>query len=256
MMADWLFGPRRGLPRSPWSPAGAVLLLVVVALVAGGLTGLALVGLGVATADLPGPGMALVGMSLFYFFVVIGLALAARLRRNATAANSLVLRSPGWRLWQYVAFGAITVFTLIVLQQLLVYFTGLVTGEQPDITRDLQALRGLRPDRPIILVLLVLLAVVMAPLAEEFVFRGLLFTALRNTRLGTLGSAIVLSAIFAVLHWGYSSQSLVALMGLGLLFAYIVWRTGSLWPAVVGHAANNLVAVVVLLTYSPPGPGG
>lgn len=254
-MTDWLFGPRRGLPHTPWSPTGAVVLLLSVVLVAAGLTGLVLFGIG-SIADLPLHGTALVGMTLFYLLLVMGLVVSTRLTHNGTAANTLVLRSPGWRLWQYVAFGLITVVALIVLQQLLVYLTGLFTGERPDIARDLDPLRDLQPERPPILFLLVLLAVVMAPLAEEFVFRGLLFTALRNTRLGTLGSAIVLSAIFAVLHWGYSSQNLVALMGLGLLFAYIVWRTGSLWPAVVGHAANNLVAVMVLLTYSSPGPGG
>jgi membrane protease YdiL (CAAX protease family) len=50
------------------------------------------------------------------------------------------------------------------------------------------------------------------------------------------------------MHWGYSSQNLLALFLLGLLFAYIVWRTGSLWPAIVGHTANNLVAVVALVS--------
>jgi membrane protease YdiL (CAAX protease family) len=53
------------------------------------------------------------------------------------------------------------------------------------------------------------------------------------------------------MHWGYSPQNLSALFCLGLLFAFIVWRTGSLWPAIVGHAANNLVAVVALVTYQP-----
>jgi uncharacterized protein len=68
-----------------------------------------------------------------------------------------------------------------------------------------------------------------------------------TTGLGVIGSAILLSALWSVMHWGYSSQNLVALFLLGLLFAYIVWRTGSLWPAIVGHAANNLVAVVALM---------
>jgi hypothetical protein len=79
----------------------------------------------------------------------------------------------------------------------------------------------------------------------------MLFAAFQKTRLGVIGSAILLSALWAVLHWGYSSQNLVALFGLGLLFAYIVWRTGSLWPAIVGHGANNLVAVVVLMNLEP-----
>ena len=117
---------------------------------------------------------------------------------------------------------------------------------------DLEKLReAFGFDEPVTIVLMALLAVVFAPLAEEFVFRGMLYAAFQKTRLGIIGSAILLSALWSVMHWGYSSQNLVALFGLGLLFAYIVWRTGSLWPAVVGHAANNLVAVVALMSYQP-----
>jgi thymidylate synthase len=95
-----------------------------------------------------------------------------------------------------------------------------------------------------------------APLAEEFVFRGMLFAAFQKTGLGVIGSAVLLSALWSVMHWGYSSQNLVALFALGLLFSYIVWRTGSLWPAIVGHAANNLVAVVASWACRGEGQGG
>jgi uncharacterized protein len=261
-MVAWLFGPRRGMADSPWSPAGAVALVLVTSVLAAAFAGVVMAGLVAATPWLrlavetrsaspdgaPLVTVLLIGLSLAYFFLVAGLMMACGLKRTATLRNSLLLRSAHWRLWQYAVFALLTVVTLVALQQLLFYFAALLGAEAVDPMRDLRQLTELfRIDVPVTLIVLAVLAVVAAPLAEEFVFRGMLFAAFKKTRLGVAGSAVILSALWAVLHWGYSSQSLIALFGIGLLFAYIVWRTGSLWPAVVGHAANNLVAVAVLM---------
>ena len=261
-MLGWLFGPPRGIPASPWGPAGAILIVLVMSILAVVLAGVVMAGLLAVTPWLrqavetrcagmsSGPCITalLGGLSLVYFFTVIGLMVACWFKRGATVANSLLLRSAQWRGWQYLVFGILTVVTLVVLQQILFYVTAQFGGAPADPMADLEKLRELfQFDEPATMVLMVLLAVVLAPLAEEFVFRGMLFAAFQKTRLGVIGAAILLSALWAVMHWGYSSQNLVALFCLGLLFAYIVWRTGSLWPAVVGHGANNLVAVVALV---------
>ena len=261
-MLGWLFGPPRGIPDSPWGPAGAIVIVLVMSVFAAALAGVVMAGVLAVTPWLrqavetrctgmpSGPCVTalLGGLSLVYLFTVIGLMVACWFRRGATVGNSLLLRSAQWRGWQYLVFGVVTVLTLIVLQQILLYLKAQFGGAPADPMSDLEKLRELfQFDEPATVVLMVLLAVVLAPMAEEFVFRGMLFAAFQKTRLGVIGSAILLSALWSVMHWGYSSQNLVALFCLGLLFAYIVWRTGSLWPAVVGHAANNLVAVVALM---------
>ncbi len=43
----------------------------------------------------------------------------------------------------------------------------------------------------------------------------------------------------------------VALLALGLLYAWLAWRSGSLWPAVVAHVVNN--ALGVMLAAASPG---
>jgi hypothetical protein len=263
----WLFGPARGIAPSPWGPVGAVIVVLVVSVLAAALAGTVMAGLIAAVPWLRHAvetrcgggsgaggcvGALLAGLCLVYFFVVLGLLVACWFRRGATPANSLLLRPAQWGLLQYAAFAILTVVTLVVLQQVLFYLTEQLGGAPADPMRDLEKLReAFGFDEPVTIVLMALLAVVFAPLAEEFMFRGMLYAAFQKTRLGVIGSAILLSALWAVMHWGYSSQNLVALFGLGLLFAYIVWRTGSLWPAVVGHAANNLVAVVALMSYQP-----
>ncbi|HKD32704.1 MAG TPA: type II CAAX endopeptidase family protein [Gaiellaceae bacterium] len=82
--------------------------------------------------------------------------------------------------------------------------------------------------------------VVLTPVFEEIVFRGLLFATLRR-RFG-LGTAAMLSAaIFAVAH-GYGVLGFAAVFWSGLLWAWSYERTGSLLPSMAAHAADNLMA--------------
>jgi uncharacterized protein len=263
VVVSWLFGPRRGIAASPWSPAGALFLVIIVTVLAAGFAGVVMAGVVAATPWLrlaletrcASPSgehciTAFLGyLSLALFFLAIGLVMACWFRRGATVGNSLLLRPAHWRLWQYAVFAVLTIVTLVVLQQILFHLSALLGLAPADPVGDLVRLRDLLGlDDPTRVIGLVLVAVICAPLAEEFVFRGMLFAAFQTTGLGVAGSAVLLSAVWSALHWGYSAQNLVALFCLGLLFAYIVWRTGSLWPAIVGHAANNLAAVVALTT--------
>lgn len=91
-------------------------------------------------------------------------------------------------------------------------------------------------------------AVVLAPVFEEAVFRGLLFATLRRV-LGFAGAAGLSAAIFAVAH-GYGALGFVDVFLSGILWAWAFERTGSLVPGIVAHATTNLlvsVTVVALL---------
>jgi membrane protease YdiL (CAAX protease family) len=100
---------------------------------------------------------------------------------------------------------------------------------------------------------ILVVASVVAPLVEETMFRGVLFRHLREasrrwgTCLSFLGSATVVSFLFAVVH----PQGLLAvplLMSLAFGFALArEWR-GSLVASMVGHGLNNgLVLLVAIL---------
>ena len=82
--------------------------------------------------------------------------------------------------------------------------------------------------------------VVLTPVFEEIVFRGLLFATLR--RRFAVGPAAALSAaMFAVAH-GYGALGFAAVFWSGLLWALSYERTGSLLPSITAHAADNLMA--------------
>ena len=82
--------------------------------------------------------------------------------------------------------------------------------------------------------------VVQAPLAKEILFRGVILGGLLAHR--ARSGAIVWSAVlFAVTHmdpWRYPPALI-----LGLVFALWVVQTGSLLPAILGHALNNFLIV-------------
>ena len=89
---------------------------------------------------------------------------------------------------------------------------------------------------------LILWVVIDAALTEEIFYRGIILGGLLAQ--GTRTRAIVWSAILFVLAHGNPWQ-LPTAFTLGLVFAWWVVLTGSLLPAVAGHALNNLLALTV-----------
>jgi hypothetical protein len=82
--------------------------------------------------------------------------------------------------------------------------------------------------------------VVLTPVFEEIVFRGLLFATLRR-RFAVLPAAALSAALFAVAH-GYGVLGFAAVFWSGFLWAWSYERTGSLLPSIAAHAADNLMA--------------
>lgn len=94
------------------------------------------------------------------------------------------------------------------------------------------------------------LAVGLAPVCEEAAFRGYL----QRTLARASGARVAIAAtgvLFAARH--LDPLRFAPLVLLGLLFGWLSWRAGSLWPAIAAHAANNAVgAAMVLSGLVPP----
>lgn len=98
---------------------------------------------------------------------------------------------------------------------------------------------------------LAVLAVAIAPVCEEIAFRGYLQSTLslrRRPAVAVLAGAV----LFATLH--LDPVRFPALVVLGSLFGWLTWRAGSIWPAVAAHAANNGIAMLLLLSLGPVEP--
>jgi len=90
--------------------------------------------------------------------------------------------------------------------------------------------------------------------AEEALFRGLVLTELTD-RWGFWPANAVSGAIFVSMHWphriwrdGFGPgvfADAAPLLAIALALGFVTWRTGSIWPAVVFHAANNTLSGVL-----------
>lgn len=88
---------------------------------------------------------------------------------------------------------------------------------------------------------LAILAVGVAPIMEEFFFRGLIQSSLTRRYHARWGIALS-SLLFALVH-GYVWFFPIYFV-LGLAFGFVVYATRSIWAGVVLHAANNSVALL------------
>jgi len=89
--------------------------------------------------------------------------------------------------------------------------------------------------------------VVLAPVFEELIFRGILFTTLR-TKFGFATSMVVSGFIFALAH-GYGVIAFLSVLWSGCLWAWTYERTGSVIPGMVAHAVNNGLVVYSLVAF-------
>jgi membrane protease YdiL (CAAX protease family) len=121
------------------------------------------------------------------------------------------------------------------------------------VLRQVGAALGLREDRALRQLLpvtrgekLAFLGVsACAGLGEEIAYRGFAFFTLVPA-VGTGGALLATSAAFGVLHGYQGGLGMLRAGTLGALLAGSVLVTGSLWPAIVAHAALDVVAGVVV----------
>jgi len=92
--------------------------------------------------------------------------------------------------------------------------------------------------------LLVAVACVVVPVLEETLFRGVLYRALRRHWSFT-PAAIASGLVFSVSH--LNPTAVIPYLLLGILFAYLYERTGSLLAPAVAHGAFNAYTLVVVL---------
>lgn len=113
------------------------------------------------------------------------------------------------------------------------------------LTEQLLSVETVAPELYRYLMLFVVL--VFAPVAEEFVFRGVLLQ--RWAIRWNLPVGIVLSSIlFGMLH----INNPLGLTMFGVVMALLYIRTRSLWVPIIAHAINNVVSVAPELLSSAP----
>ncbi len=87
-------------------------------------------------------------------------------------------------------------------------------------------------------ILTILLAVILAPMMEEIVFRGLIFQRL-SIRYGLTTAIVTSSLVFGLLHF----ESFLGAGVFGVFMCLLFYHTKNLWVPVFVHVINNALAV-------------
>ena len=171
-------------------------------------------------------------------------------RRRATpaerTASAAAVRKPAT--WGWAVLVAGVVFTATNAMQWLMAQGGIeVEPTNQQIIQDGLALYPVQ---------VLVFAALLAPAYEELLFRRVLFGRLWAAGKPWLGM-VLSSAMFALMHEipGASANPIEATLLLwlvygfmGAAFAWVYWRTGTLWAAFAAHALHNLVSCLLLLS--------
>ena len=93
-------------------------------------------------------------------------------------------------------------------------------------------------------VLVILQTVILAPLSEELLFRGILYSRLRKFPAGFWPAALISSALFGLYHFNLA-QGIFAFL-FGLLLCAVYDKTRNLWACISLHMGGNLISVILV----------
>lgn len=144
-----------------------------------------------------------------------------------------------WPIWAWIAAAVATPFVGL-LSALIV--SGFV--EESESLKNLTEAFRVHGQSGFLLPIALLIGLAPA-VCEEVLFRG--FLQPRLTRLMWPSVGVVLASLaFAVFH--VDPVHVVAVFPLGLWLGFLSYRSGSIFPAIIGHFVNNVLSVVAVMS--------
>jgi membrane protease YdiL (CAAX protease family) len=161
-----------------------------------------------------------------------------------TWREALGLRNPNWKKSILLAAGVLVLALPAVLgvEQLSV----LALNKMGYPAEDQRAVELLVNTKSVWLrSYLALFAAVIAPVAEEFIFRGVLFPFIKQLgwpRLAWIGTSL----LFALIHM--NAATFIPLVVLALVFTWLYQKTDCLLASIVAHSLFNTANLIILFT--------
>jgi len=224
--------PTEGRPA--WSPLSAVLAIVagLGAAIGGGLV-ISIVGV-IFGADVEDPSPAVaISSTVFQDLCFIGAVLIFARMRAPVRPWQLGLRTT--RVGPAIGWTALTLAALIGFS---IAWSALLDRQEAE---NLPESLGVQ-ESTVALVATAVLVTVLAPIAEELLFRAYVFPALRNWR-GTIPAVVITGLLFGLLHvLSAPVYALVPLALFGSFLCVLYLKTKSLYPCIALHSINNSIA--------------
>lgn len=220
--------PEDAAPRWPWwyAIAGFVAALIITVTLAG--TVVAIIG-----ANDDDPTAIIIGTLIqSVVFVTTAVWFASRTRRPR-AWHFGLRPTPFWRALGWAAGGMVAFYVLAAI------YGGIV---QPDVEQSVAQDLG-ADDGGFGLIAAGFMIICVAPVAEEFFFRGFFYRALRSRWTWPV-AAVIDGVLFGVIHYSDPDTLVIipVLAALGFMFCLVFEKTGSIFPVIALHAINNSIA--------------
>lgn len=141
--------------------------------------------------------------------------------------------SDDFKFIQYLKFVVMALgaawLTSLIMGFIMNSLSGIVIFETPDFSTK---------DNFIVNICLIIYAVIVAPISEELIFRGLILGKLKQY--GNVFASIIVSLLFALIH-GNLPQSIPTFI-VSLFLCWVTLQSNSIIPAISIHMINNAVA--------------
>jgi uncharacterized protein len=179
-----------------------------------------------------------------FVFYTISRVGALLLLLNFLRRRSVSLRSIGFRSFNYKTSAKVillSVFIFFVLVALAFFVVHLIYPEA-NLDQEQDIFFRYATDRHELLLAFISVALI-APVAEETIFRGFMLPVLKK-RFGIVLAILITSLLFGLIH--VQLNIVVMTFVLGLLLGWIVYKTSSIWPAILFHSLKNSVAFLLI----------
>ncbi len=86
--------------------------------------------------------------------------------------------------------------------------------------------------------------IILAPVTEELIFRGVLFKAIADAKPGPVGAVILTTIIFTAVHYQYGILDLVTIFVGSFNWGWVRYKTGSTFLPIAMHVFHNTISVI------------
>ncbi|MFZ5391744.1 MAG: CPBP family intramembrane glutamic endopeptidase [Patescibacteria group bacterium] len=140
----------------------------------------------------------------------------------------------------YVALGFLATFAswIAIAPFIIVFLPGIDLAESQEIFQKNMTITAQ--------VLMIFYAVIIGPLVEEIIFRGVLLPCLTN-KVNIYFGIIISTLIWSLLH--FQLNVIIFTFIFGIILSYLYIASKSLWPSYLTHVIKNSMAVIAIYAF-------
>lgn len=178
----------------------------------------------------------LIKLTILYFYIgkrdnIYRNELGRRYIENEKISNSLIFVGIG--------FGTLGFGNILVNLIMKVLDGSTLVSDALDLFEKAFSAKG-----PVDGLIILFVVAIGAPLVEELLFRGVLFEELRK-EISLKGTIFLTALVFGIYHFNILQSSNAFF--LGLVLAYVYYKTRSIKASIIIHATNNMIAMIPFL---------